>query len=90
MDVRDGVQLIGKTGPKSFLCWEREPGQTTILGNAENVSSLPLIIAKGEVYYIQQRPRWGLTMARNELRLMKEEVGKKTLAKCKPPKVKYR
>ena len=31
--VNDGNDYVGTIGPKSFLCWERDPGNTTIYVN---------------------------------------------------------
>ncbi len=90
MDIQDGAKPIGKTGPKGYLCWEREPGQTNIFGNAQNQSTLPITLKKGLVYYIQQHVRMGLIYARNKLRLLTEHEGKEKLAMCKPPVLEIR
>jgi len=87
MDIKDGEKLIGKTGPKGYLCWEREPGETDIVGKAENTSTLPIILEKGLVYYIKQQVQMGIVVARNKLHLLTESEGKEEVAKCKPPAV---
>jgi hypothetical protein len=86
MGVVDGDDYIGDTGPKSYLCWERQPGSTEVLGKAENTSRLSLGVQAGAVYYIRQHPQMGFFMARNKLELVSDEEGRKTLTKCKPPK----
>ena len=86
MKIRDGDKFIGETGPKGYLCWERDPALVEITGKAENTARLPLTVEKGMVYYIQQRVRMGLLFARNKLSLLSEEKGKAALKKCKPPR----
>ncbi len=87
MDVMDGQKLVGVTGPNGYLCWERKPGETTIVGRAENTVTLPLTLEKGLVYYIQQHVRMGWAKARNKLRLLPQQEGKEKVAECKPPSV---
>ena len=87
MMVSDGNKVIGETGPNGFLCWEREPGQTEVVGKAENTSRLPINTESGNVYYVQQHIQLGLIKARNKLTLMTEEKGKASVNKCKPPKL---
>lgn len=89
MNVIDGSNLIGKTGPKGYLCWERDPGKAELRGVAENVSTLTLNMEKGAVYYVQQHVRLGIFIAGNKLRQMTEDEGKKKVSKSKPPKVDY-
>jgi len=86
MKVSDENQMIGQTGPKGYLCWERTPGQTTIKGKAENTSELTLNTEQGKSYYIQQHVRIGIIMARNKLELLSAAEGKQKVSKCKPPK----
>jgi len=87
MSVRNGDKFIGSTGPKSFLCWEREPGKTTISSKAENTSTVDLDAQKGSVYYLVQHIRMGFFIARNKLELVDETKGQEILKKCKPPQV---
>jgi len=86
MKISDNGQLIGKTGPKGYLCWERKPGSIEIIGKAENKSWLDLDAKPGEVYYIQQHVRMGIFYARNKLKMMHPDEGRKELRKCSPPK----
>ena len=87
MSVRDGDKLIGDTGPNGYLCWERDPGKTEILGKAENRARLPLDVEKGMVYYIQQHVRMGWLIARNKLSQLTEADGKAKVKRCKSPKI---
>ena len=86
--VEDAGNYIGTIGPTSFLCWEREPGSTTITVNPhskfENSSKVELTADKDKVYYIQL-DRWpGLLTANYKLELIDEDKGKRLLKKCKP------
>lgn len=87
MRVSDGEHVIGKTGPKGYLCWERNPGDIEIVGKAENTARLPLTVEAGTVYYVQQHVRMGILFARNRLTLLTEAAGKAEVSKCKPPKL---
>jgi hypothetical protein len=84
MEVIDGDRDIGTTGANSFLCWERDPGATTVSSKAENNSTLDLTVEKGMVYYIFQHVRMGLLFARSQLELVSEAEGQKVLQKCQP------
>jgi hypothetical protein len=87
IEIRDGDQVIGKTGPGGYLCWERSPGNAEIVGKAENESSVTVDVEQGMVYYILQRIQMGILMARNRLELLAQTEGQETLEKCKPPQV---
>ena len=87
MRVRDNDQEIGSTGPRGYLCWEREPGEVELVGRAENTFRLPLSVEAGEVYYIEQQVRMGILFARNRLRKLNEERGKGLLERCRKPTI---
>jgi hypothetical protein len=87
MGVNDKEKKIGKTGPKTFLCWERSPGRTTIYSTSENTTELPIDVDPGQVYYVLQRPHIGLLTARNTIELISDKTGKYYLDQCKPPKM---
>ncbi len=86
MEISDGSSVIGKTGPKGYLCWERTPGDIEIVGKAENEARLAMRVEKGMVYYIQQNVRMGILFARNKLSQLTQDEGEEELKKCKPPK----
>ena len=88
LTIRDEIRDVGKTGAKSFLCWERRPGQATIIGEAENRSSVLLDLEAGKRYYVKQGIRMGVMMARNELEVLDDEEGRRLLSKCRKPAVK--
>ncbi|MBI9020161.1 MAG: DUF2846 domain-containing protein [Verrucomicrobia bacterium] len=86
MKVVDSGQFIGQTGPKSYLCWDRDPGMTVISSKAENKAKVSLEAEAGKVYYIQQHVRMGLLYARNKLTFLNDAEGRKIVSKCSPPK----
>ena len=86
--ITDGNNFVGMSSSSSYLCWEREPGKTTVSVNSYsklfNSSDLDLDVAKGKVYYIQLH-RWPSIMVPiYSLELVDEEKGKKLLKNCKP------
>ena len=87
MRVLDDDRLIGRTGPRGFLCWEREPGDMEMVSRAENTYKLPMTLEAGEVYYIEQQPRMGFLFARNRLSQLSEEQGKEVLERCNEPEI---
>jgi hypothetical protein len=62
--VSDGETVVGVLGPRSFLCWEREPGALEIVWNAEHrgwgetdvITRLSLNVEAGRVYYVKVTP----------------------------------
>lgn len=87
MNIADGGNPIGNTGPKGFLCWEREPGDVIVSATAENTSRVSLAVRAGSIHYILQNIRMGIWMARTELEVVDEGRGQQELKKCKPAKV---
>lgn len=87
MNVADSGNPIGSTGPKGFLCWERDPGDVVVSSTAENTSRVSLPVRPGSVHYVLQNIRMGIWMARTELEVLDADRGKAELKKCKPAKV---
>ena len=87
MKVSDGDTLIGKTGPKGYLCWERNPGSMELKGKCENTSCLTVQVEQGKVYHVKQSPRMGFFIARNKLEQVSAKEGRELVGKCKPPKL---
>jgi hypothetical protein len=87
MNVADGGNPIGSTGPKGFLCWEREPGDVIVSSTSENTSRVSLPVRAGSIHYVLQNIRMGIWLARTDLEVIDGERAKKELAKCKPAKI---
>src|SRR5882724_2579679 len=83
MKVTDNDELIGKTGPQSYLVWERSPGDAFITSKAEKPCSVALNVEAGKAYYILQRVEPGVWYARCRMEQIDEERGRKFIAGCK-------
>lgn len=86
MHVRDDGRLIGSTGPGGYLCWERNAGDAVISCQTESKSEIKLEVRSGTVYYILQRIRMGVGIARNRLEIVGNEEAQNILKKCHPPR----
>jgi hypothetical protein len=84
-EISDDGESIGNTGPRSFLCWERKPGNATISGETDNTSEVNVNVQPGEVTYIIQTLHFGWITTDNRLDTVNEDEGKEALKKCKPP-----
>lgn len=83
MKVTDNDELIGQTGPKSYLVWERAPGDAFVTSKAEKPCSVSLNVSAGKVYYILQRVEPGVWYARCRMEQIDEERAQKFLKECK-------
>jgi hypothetical protein len=86
MRVTDNDELIGKTGPQSFLVWERPPGDAFVTSKAEKPCSVSLHCEPNKVYYILQRVEPGVWYARCRMEEISEEQAQKYLKGCKVAK----
>lgn len=86
MNVSDGGNPIGSTGPEGFLCWERDPGDVVVSSTSENTSRVSLAVRPGGSYYVLQHIRMGIWLARTELEVINEEQGELEVKRCKPAK----
>lgn len=84
-DINDDGASIGSTGPRSFICWERKPGDTIISGTVDNTSEVKVKVQAGGVNYIIQTLHFGWIITTNRLDIVSEDAGKAALKKCKPP-----
>lgn len=89
MKVFSNDKLIGKTGPKSYLCWDVNEGENIIRSNSENKDYFTVNAKGGKTYYIKQTPRVGWVIARVSLEQIEESEGILILEKLKKPKLKY-
>jgi hypothetical protein len=87
MNVSDGGNPVGSTGPGGYLCWEREPGDVVVSSTSENTSRVSLAVRPGTVHYILQSIRMGIWVARTDLAVIDEAKAKAELKHCKPAKV---
>ena len=87
MKVTDNDEQIGRTGPQSYLVWERAPGDTFVTSKAEKPCSVSLHCEAGKVYYILQRVEPGVWYARCRMEEITEEQARGFLKGCKVAKV---
>jgi hypothetical protein len=81
--------LLGKTKGKSYVYGFIEPGTHKILASGgEKDAELEINVEAGKTYYVEQKIKMGVLLARTKLELLTEEEGLKALAKCKPAKAK--
>jgi hypothetical protein len=84
-DISADGEIVGSTGPESYLCWEQEPGNVTISAKADNVSEVQVTVLAGQANYIIQRLHFGWVTTDNQLTVVSEAEGQTALKKCKPP-----
>lgn len=96
MKVRDGSRRIGDLGTHSFLCWERDPGETTVYMDFDTsegfIIEMPEVLnaERGSVYYLRagllsKTPFSTGTNKMDRLWRLDDAEGKLLLQKCKPP-----
>ena len=85
VDVLDGRLLVGSTGSKGYLCWERKPGDTTITSLSIGKSCIPLKLTAGGVYYLVQETSPGRWYVSTALKAVSEEQGQAALKDLKVP-----
>jgi len=89
MKVYANDRIIGKTGPKSYLCWDVKVGEYTLKSVAENVDYFTINAKAGKTYFIVQKPKFGIVSYRASLQILEEKEGSDILSKLKHPHVKY-
>ncbi len=85
VNVVDDKKLVGSTGPQGYLCWERKPGQTTLLSSSEGDYRLSITLTTGQVYYVIQHVGPGRFFARTSLEMVTGEQGQTAMRSCRPP-----
>lgn len=95
VEVYDGSKKIGIIDRRGYLCWEREPGDTTIStkpGPLLEAGSITLTLHQGTVSYILEQTAptgpFSFSSLRTTLRRVDNMTGQDELAKAKPPAIK--
>ncbi|WP_198414533.1 DUF2846 domain-containing protein [Chromobacterium phragmitis] len=65
----------GSTVAKSYIMTDLPAGKHTIVGQAENDSSLTLDTVAGKIYYVWQEVKMGVLYARNKVQEVDEKTG---------------
>lgn len=90
MKIYCNDELIGKTGPHSYLGWEVKEGEYTIKSNSTGSKDFYTINAKaGKTYYIRQTLTMGVVVAGAKLESLDKNEGQSLLKKLKKPKSNY-
>ena len=82
MEVTANGQYIGATGGKRYIYTLLDPGKYIFSSKAENTSELHIVLEAGKTYYLEQKVKMGLIMARNELLRLDDIEGHKKLSQC--------
>ena len=75
-------QFLGDTGPKTFHWVPIKPGKHTLVGKAENESTLEFTAKPGQSLFVWQEVKMGLLSAGNRLELVDEERGHAGVVEC--------
>lgn len=74
---------IGWTRGKQYFYKYFDPGVTKFISKAENKSEMNIDLKAGRTYFIKQDIQMGFLKARNKLKLLTVEEGKKVVKRCK-------
>jgi hypothetical protein len=74
----------GGTGPGTFFKWDLKPGVYTFTSStAESSATEQVNVKAGEVYYIRQDARMGVSSGRVTMKKVGDDKGKKEVEGCK-------
>lgn len=82
--INDNGTLIGNTGPRGYLCWEREPGTVKLTSVSVGRVATEMTVAAGGVYYVRQTVDPGFVYGKSSLTIVSEKEGLALLKSCKP------
>ncbi len=85
--VKDNDKEIGLTGPRSYLAWQREPGQVHIWSRGFNEYTTDFNAVAGQTYYVLQYIDTG-NGEYGGISLISKEEAVKYLRSCHPAKKK--
>ncbi len=84
LSVKINGQEAGGTGPGSFFKWDFKPGVYTFLSSTPESSATQQIDVKaGEVYFIRQDARMGVSSGRVTMKIVDDKKGKDEVKGCK-------
>jgi hypothetical protein len=82
--IVDNNNAVGMTGPRSYLSWQRYPGEVNLSTESENNAEVHFIAQAGKTYYILQSLAMGLMEARSNFNFITEDQALKYLKFCHP------
>lgn len=74
--------LIGSITGKKYLFVVLDSNTYKFISKAENDAEIEIKVEAGKKYFIEQKPKMGIIMARNELILLNNAEGEQKLANC--------
>lgn len=80
--------FVGYLGPKSYLCWDVQPGEILISSIAGNKEYFSVQAKAGQIYYFKELIKTRLLTPASELKPIPEKEAKEILQKVKNPYVK--
>jgi len=84
LKVKVNGQDAGGTGPGSFFKWDLKPGEYTFSSStAESSATQQINVKAGEVYYIRQDARMGLSDGRVTMKKVDDKKGMSEVKGCK-------
>ena len=75
-------RIVGDTAAKTFHWVEIAPGKHTLIGKAENESTLDFTAVPGQNVFVWQEVKLGVLSARNKLQLVDDQRGRAGVAQC--------
>ena len=75
-------EFLGDTGPKTFHWVPIKPGKHTLVGKAENESTLEFTAKPGQSLFVWQEVKMGIFSAKNRLELVDDDRGHAGVAEC--------
>ena len=82
MEISANGQYVGATGGKRYIYAVLNPGKYIFASKAENTSELHIVLEAGKTYYLEQKVKMGILMARNELVRIDDIEGRTKLSQC--------
>ncbi|MGZ6125239.1 MAG: DUF2846 domain-containing protein [Myxococcales bacterium] len=75
-------KFLGDTVPKTFYWVPIKPGKHTLVGKAENESTLEFTAKPGQSFFVWQEVKMKLLSAENRLQIVDDERGQAGVAEC--------
>jgi len=84
LSVKVNSDAAGGTGPGTFFKWDLQPGTYTFLSaTGESSAVVQLEVKAGQVYYLGQDARMGLSSGRVTMKEVDSKQGQKEVNNCK-------
>jgi hypothetical protein len=81
--IKDNDVLVGETGPRSYLAWQRDPGPVNLLSVSEDKVALGFEAQAGQSYYVLQSFKMGILTARSSISQILQDQALAYMKNCK-------